>query len=432
VIKLREALLQWNIWWRNSDWRENWIDRMEYVDKSMRFLGKKIIVLYGVRRAGKTFIMFQIIRKLLNEGKNPEKIVYINLDDERYPKEKGALDDVLNTYYELTGVGEDFYLFIDEIQRLDEWGGYLRRFTDLRKDVKVIVSGSSAGLLEPEIASKLTGRRIDIQVWPFSFAEFLKAKKIIVKKDPFIQFGGEQGKILHYLNEYMQYGGFPEVVLEESIIGKLKYLHSYLSDILHRDIAERHNINVRKIRELAKFLLENIGNQLRPSKLASYLDLSKPTIYDYISYLEEAFLIFLVDQFGYGKEKIVGLKKIYSIDTGLRNAISKSSKDIGRQAENLIFLHLKKFTDEIFYYRKNDAEIDFLARINNKLYAFESKWEIEEKENKINKIKEIAKNLSVDLIIITKNEIGHGKLPLWLFLLTGPNKWLKYAKMKNM
>lgn len=425
---MKEALLQWNIWWREAEWREKWIEREHYVQESMMFLGKKIVVLYGVRRAGKTFIMFQIIRKLLERGEDPKRIVYINLDDERYPREKSALDEILNTYYELTGIGENFYLFIDEIQRLSEWGGYLRRFTDLRRDVKVIISGSSAGLLEPEIASKLSGRRIDIQVWPFSFTEFLKTKKIIVKDDPYLQFGGEQGIILHYLNEYMQYGGFPEVVLEESIIGKLRYLHSYFSDILHRDIAERHNVNIRKLKDLAKYLLENIGNQVRPSKLANYLDLSKPTIYDYLSYLEEAFLIFLVEPFGYGKEKIVGLKKIYSVDTGLRNAISRTSKDTGRQAENLVFLHLKKFTDEIYYYRKNDIEIDFLANINKELYAIESKWDIEEKEEKIRKIGNLAKKLGAKLLIVTKNEIGDGKIPLWLFLLTKPNDWKKYTK----
>lgn len=395
----------------------------------MSFLGKRIVALYGVRRAGKTFIMFQIIKKLLDRGEDPKRIVYINLDDERYPRERSALDNILNTYYELTGVRENFYLFIDEIQRLSEWCGYLRRFTDLRKDVKVIISGSSSGLLEPEVASKLSGRRADIQVWPFSFTEFLKAKKIIVKDDPYIQFGGEQGIILHYLNEYMQYGGFPEVILEESVIGKLRYLQSYFSDILHRDIAERHAVNIRKLRDLAKFLLENIGNQIRPTKLAKYLDLSKPTIYDYLSYLEEAFLIFPVEPFGYGKEKIVGLKKIYAVDTGLRNAVSRTSRDIGRQAENLVFLHLKKFTEEIYYYRKNNVEIDFLASINKELYGIESKWDKEEKEKKIKKIREIAKKLGAKLIIVTKNEIGGGKIPLWLFLLTKPRDWIKYAKM---
>lgn len=424
---MKEALLQWNIWWLEPDWKEKWIERESYIKETMNFLGKRMVVLYGIRRAGKTFIMFQIIRKLLENGENPKKIVYINLDDERYPKEKGAIDKILNTYYELTGIKENFYLFIDEIQRLGDWGGYLRRFTDLRRDIKIIISGSSAGLLEPEVASKLSGRRIDIQVWPFSFAEFLKTRKVIVS-DPFLQFGGEPGIIQHYLNEYMQYGGFPEVVLESSVLGKLKYLHSYFSDILHRDIAERHNVNIRKLKDLTRFLLENIGNQVRPSKLASYLDLSKPTIYDYLSYLEEVFLIFLVEPFEYGKEKIVGLKKIYSIDTGLRNAISKTSKDIGRQAENIIFLHLRRFTDEIYYYRKNNTEMDFIARINNDLYAIESKWETEEKETKLKKLEHIAKKIGAKLIVVTKNEIGDGKIPLWLFILTKPKDWIRYTK----
>lgn len=424
---MKEALLQWNIWWLEPDWKEKWIERESYIKETMNFLGKRIVVLYGIRRAGKTFIMFQIIRKLLENGENPKKIVYINLDDERYPKEKGAIDKILNTYYELTGIKENFYLFIDEIQRLGDWGGYLRRFTDLRRDIKIIISGSSAGLLEPEVASKLSGRRIDIQVWPFSFAEFLKTRKVIVS-DPFLQFGGEPGIIQHYLNEYVQYGGFPEVVLESSVLGKLKYLHSYFSDILHRDIAERHNVNIRKLKDLTRFLLENIGNQVRPSKLSSYLDLSKPTIYDYLSYLEEVFLIFLVEPFGYRKEKIVGLKKIYSIDTGLRNAISKTSKDIGRQAENIIFLHLRRFTDEIYYYRKNNTEIDFIARINNDLYAIESKWETEEKETKLKKLEHIAKKIGAKLIVVTKNEIGDGKIPLWLFILTKPKDWIRYTK----
>ncbi len=261
---MREALLQWNIWWRKENWSEPWVFREDYVNQAINFLGKKIIVLYGVRRSGKTFIMFQIIKSLIDKGVEPKSVVYINLDDERFPKEKSALDRIINLYYELTGVSKNFFIFIDEIQRLEEWGGYLRRFSDLRKDVSIVISCSSASILKPEIASKLSGRRIDIEVWPFSFAEYLKAKEVEIG-DPLLQFGGEQGIVNHYLMDYMQYGGFPEVVLERSEIRKLKYLQSYFVDIIYRDIADRYTINVRKLKELARFLLENIGNVIRLS-----------------------------------------------------------------------------------------------------------------------------------------------------------------------
>jgi len=105
---MREALLQWNIWWRKENWSEPWVFREDYVNQAINFLGKKIIVLYGVRRSGKTFIMFQIIKSLIDKGVEPKSVVYINLDDERFPKEKSALDRIINLYYELTGVSKNF------------------------------------------------------------------------------------------------------------------------------------------------------------------------------------------------------------------------------------------------------------------------------------------------------------------------------------
>jgi len=424
---MREALLQWNPWWHDPDWREEWITREYYLNQCLSFINKKILVLFGIRRAGKTFIMYQLIRKILDTGVSGAKIVYVNLEDERYPSDSSALDKILNTYYEITGEAKGFYLFVDEIQQLENWGGYLRRFTDLRKDVKVIISGSSSRLLEPEIATKLTGRRMEIPVWPFSFKEYLKTKGIDLGRDPYIRFGGEQGAVIHHLLNYMKFGGFPEVVLEKSIMGKLKYLNSYFSDIINKDIAERHTVNLRKIKDLTKFLLENIGNPVNITKLAKYLDISKPTLYDYLSYLEEVFMIFLVDFFSFGKEKMIRPKKIYAIDTGLRNAVSRTSRDIGRQAENLVFLHLKKFTDEIYYLKNKDKEIDFVAKINGKIWLIESKWEVKKTE-KLDHLDLTAKEFNAYKLIVTKDRLGNNMIPLWLFLLTKPNEWLKYSK----
>ena len=426
---MKNVLISWNPWWDNKDWSQEWVKRTEYTNECISFLKKRIIVLYGVRRAGKTVIMFQVIRNLIDNGVQPKSILYLNFDDERLPKDIYGLDTIYNSYLEITGSTEPIFIFLDEVQRVKGWSSWIRRFYDMKKPVYFIVSGSSANILAPDVSRVLTGRRYDVLVWPFSLKEYLISKNIQIKEDPYLEFGGESGRINHYLIQYMKTGGFPEVVTEQIEIMQLQYLHSYFLDILYRDISGRHpTTNISKLRDVGIFLIENIANYLNISKLAKYLDISKPTLYQYLSYLEEVFLFFYVEYFSYGaKKRLVKPKKIYTVDVGLHNALSKvATENYGRIAENLVFLHLRRFTDQIFYWQDEKGhEVDFIAKINGTLYAIESKFEDKAVSDTLGSF---AKRYNAIPIQITKTVIGNGKVPLWLFLLTNPNDWMKYRQ----
>ena len=426
---MKHALISWNPWWTNNTWSQEWVKRPKYTDECIKFMKKKVVVLYGVRRAGKTVTMFQVIRNLIDKGVNPKSILYLNFDDERLPNDISGLDSIYNSYLEITGSEEPIFVFLDEVQRVKGWSSWIRHFYDMKKLVHFIVSGSSANILAPEVSRVLTGRRHDVQVWPFSFREYLSTKGIQIKDDPYLEFGNESGRMNHYILQYMKTGGFPEIVTEQIEIMQLQYLHSYFLDILYRDISGRHpTTNISKLKDVGLFLVENIANYINISKLAKYLDISKPTLYQYLSYLEEVFLFFYVEYFSYGaKKRLVKPRKIYIVDVGLHSALSKgATENYGRVAENLVFLHLRKFTDQIFYWQDEKGhEIDFIARINGTLYAIESKFEDVEFSDTLNLF---AKEFSAKPIQITKGTIGNGKIPLWLFLLTSPEKWVKYTQ----
>ncbi|MGQ4913598.1 MAG: ATP-binding protein [Candidatus Asgardarchaeia archaeon] len=425
---MKEVLISWNPWWSEKSWSQEWIPRPMYIEPCFLFLKKRVIVLYGVRRSGKTVIMFQIIRHLIDNGTNPKSILYLNFDDERLPKDVSGLDFIYNTYLEITGSREPIFVFLDEVQRVSGWSSWIRRFYDMKRPVYFVVSGSSSSILTPEVARLLTGRRYDIVVWPFSFEEFLHANGIKLKGDAYLEFGNEPGRMNHYLMDYMKTGGFPEVVTERIELMRLQYLHSYFLDILYRDVAGRYpNINISKLRDTALFLAENISNPINISRLAKYLDISKPTLYQHLAHLEEVFLFFYVEFFSYGaKKRLVKPRKVYIVDVGLHNVLSKApTANYGRIAENLVFIHLRRFTDRIYYWQDEKGhEVDFVANINGTLYAIESKFEDGEISATLNNFANKFKAVPVQ---ITKTAIGKGKVPLWLFLLSKPNDWKKYA-----
>ncbi|MGQ4834565.1 MAG: ATP-binding protein [Candidatus Asgardarchaeia archaeon] len=426
---MKEVLISWNPWWNHDTWIQEWVPRTDYVEKCIDFLKKKIVVLYGVRRSGKTVIMFQIIRKLIENKVDSKNILYLNFDDERLPNDLAGLDKIYNEYLELTGAKEPIYIFLDEVQRVTGWSSWVRRFHDMKKPVYFLVSGSSSSILKPEIAQVLTGRRFDIAVWPFSFKEYLAAQNVYINdEDPYIKFGSEPGRINHLLLKYMKTGGFPEVVTEKIEMMRLQYLHSYFLDIIYRDIVGRYNnINVSKLRDVALFMIENISNPINISKLSKYIDISKPTLYQYLAYLEEVFMFFFVEYFSFGaKKRLLKPRKVYLIDVGLYNALSRApSSNYGRIEENLVYLHIKRFTDRIYYWQdEKGREIDFVAEINGKLYAIESKFDDVKHDNTLINF---AETYSAIPILVTKSTIGKRRIPLWLFLLTTPDEWSKYA-----
>jgi hypothetical protein len=281
----------------------------------------------------------------------------------------------------------DLYFF-DELQVVDGWERYIRTLLDTKKTV--VITGSNASLLSKELGSKLTGRHLRYELFPFSYNEALSFRKV----KPSLQ-SAEGG-----FEEYLHYGGMPEhLKLQNDMI-----LQELFNDIIARDITVRYNLrNPKLVKELALYLLSNVGKEFSFQKLKKMYDLgSVNTIISLISYYEDSYLLFTVPQFDFSlRTRMVNAKKIYAIDTGLIRANSVSfSQDKGRMLENIVFIHLKRLGREVFYFKKNN-ECDFITRdATKKLELFQVCFEL----NEDNKNREL--NGMLEAMDYTKQKTG--------------------------
>ncbi len=393
---------------------------------------KKTVSLVGSRRAGKTFYFYQLMKQLVGVGKTPKnRVVYINFEDDRLlPLSTTDLSDLLEAYYELypSNKGKQIYFFFDEIQNIKDWEIFVRRL-DEKEKAKVFVTGSSSKLLSKEIATALRGRTLTFQLLPLSFKEFLRFQKIKLEKD--FEYSSARFKIKKAFGEYLEFGGFPEVALEEQTALKQKILSNYFEMFIYRDLVERFSIrNTTLLKNLTKFIITNLSNQFSINAyyraVSKEMAVGKDTILEYVSYLEDINLIYLLPVFSYSvKKQQLNPKKAFCVDNGLRNAVAfKFSKDEGRLAENTAFLELKRREKEIFYW-KNKNEVDFVIKnADNSLEAINVSYtnEINERETKgLQEFKkEFKKTKKLTLITkdLEKKENGIKFTPLWKWLLT--------------
>ncbi len=422
-----KKLNEWNPWWENKEMinelkgkpRKDYDSLINSVDI------REITIILGVRRAGKSTLMYQMIDILLSKNIKPEQILFINLEDKKFIQD--SLDDIYSSYKESINPKEKSYIFIDEIHRKDGWESWIRKKYDLKEDCKFVISGSCSYLLRKEYSTLLTGRNLTFEVYPLSFKEYLVFKGISLKKE-LIKKGIVTNKtiyeILNYLQNYMNKGGFPEIFFAKEEF-KSQILKQYFDDILYKDIIDRHNINSKKAKDLALFLITNFTSKFSLRNLRNVLSISYDSIKDYLSYYAEAYLFLSLDYFSYSlKEQKTRASKVYCIDNGLRNSVSfKFSEDYGKLAENLVFIELKRKGKETYYW-ENKGEVDFVVKEENKLTAINVSYsdEIDEREKKsLKEFKETFKSKAEKLIIITKNlekkegEIGF--VPLWKWLI---------------
>ena len=388
----------------------------------------KIITISGPRRCGKTFYFYQLINELRN--KYPiERVVYINFEDDRIlPLNFKELDLLIEAYFELYPEikDKDFFLFLDEIQNIDNWEIFVRRIYDKEK-VKLFVTGSSSKFLSKEIATSLRGRTLNYKLYPLNFDEFLSFKGVEVDKH--FEYSKQKYIIKKLLDEYINYGGFPEVVLDSSNL-KRDILKNYYELVIYKDLVERYSIrNINFLKSLMRYLLTNMSNIFSIKsyyKIASKdFRISWETVLEYISYLEEIDLIYLVPIFSYSlKVQQVNPKKLYVIDNGLRNVVSfKFSGDEGRLVENVVFNRLKEMGFEVYYWKRK-GEVDFVYMNKNKLTAINVSYANSLNNREVESLlefKSVYKKSVEKLIIITKdtqkieNDIVY--VPLWKWLL---------------
>ncbi|MFH0732786.1 MAG: ATP-binding protein [Candidatus Omnitrophota bacterium] len=316
------------------------------------------VVISGIRRCGKSTLLNQIISNFYEKG-----AYYFNFEDERLVG--FSVNDFNNLYEALLELyGEKKAFFFDEIQNVPKWEIFVRRMQS--EGCKFFITGSNASLLSRELGTKLTGRNVSIELYPFSFAEFLSFKGFKLQKNAF-SYTTERAEIKKHFNEYLKQGGMPEYLkYRDATLLKRAY-----EDILYRDIVARYDIKqVKALRELGLYLLSNIACAFSYNNLKKIIGVgSMNTIKSYADFLENSFLIFLVNRFSYSlKQQFIAHKKIYCVDNGMAESVAfQFSKNKGKFLENLVFLQLKRKGLEIYYYKTaNNLEVDFLTRSGKK------------------------------------------------------------------
>lgn len=328
-----------------------------------------IKVAIGMRRAGKSYFLYQTINQLLNKQVSPKQILMINFEDDRLlPMSAKEMGELLDSFYTLYPENHDkrCYFFLDEVQNIPGWELVVRRFFE-SKNIQLYITGSSAKLLSKEIATSLRGRSLSIDVFPYSFQEYLLAHQVT---QPDMPLGKKyMDTMRQHLTHYFQIGGFPAVQHMPTNEWRAT-LQSYVDTVILRDIIDRHKVtNIPLLKYLTKTLLKNAATVFSVNKFHNDIKsqgykTSKETLYLYISYLEDAFLIFTVPFYTESeREKQTKPKKIYAIDTGLVNASSLKINELyGKFFENLIYLDLRRHNKTVYFYQtKEGYEIDFIA-----------------------------------------------------------------------
>src|SRR3989344_321944 len=253
-------LNEWNPWWENKELIEELkgTNRPLYSKLVNSIEIKEVTIITGVRRSGKSTLMYHMIHDLLKKGIDPKQILFVNFEDKKLAND--SLDEIYQSYRENMNLDKKAYIFLDEIHIREGWESWIRKKYDLKTHDKFVISGSCSYLLKKEYSTLLTGRNLTFEVFPLNFEEYLLFKNIKVDKNN-LKKGIilEKTKLLALksLNEYLNTGGFPEVFYKQENY-KMKILKQYFDDILYRDIIDRYNLNPRKAKDLALFLITNI------------------------------------------------------------------------------------------------------------------------------------------------------------------------------
>ncbi|MFQ1020772.1 ATP-binding protein [Tardisphaera saccharovorans] len=375
-----------------------------------------IVALAGVRRAGKTYEMFSIMKALVQQGVPRSRLLYVNFEDERL---RGIgtdqLQEVIDVYHELSGSKQDDrpYLFLDEVQNAEGWEMWVRRLHD--EGFRIFVTGSSSKLLSREIATALAGRQITYLIFPFSFKEFLSA--IRFNADP-VSLYSRWGEVMGFVSAYLTYGGFPEVVLTREEPTKLRLLSSYYDSIVFRDIVERYSVrDTNTLATLLRYAVSSYGNQFSSSKAYSYLKsngirVSKKTVDAYLDHAKSVFFLFELFKYSKGfKRSNQARRKAYLVDSGFASLFG--AQDWGRLLENAVFLELQRMvandpTLSVNYWSDGE-EVDFaLSRRGQPVQAIQVTYELSESNRKreLEPLVEVAGQTGAEPLLITYDRDG--------------------------
>lgn len=412
-----------NPWWKTNRVEEEYEKSVvrPVLKQILKFIdSRQILSFVGLRRTGKTTLMHQIINYLLKRKINSKNIFYYNFD-------MGLVDieELLKKYQEIVKIKikdeKRVFIFLDEIQKLDNWHNKLKLLYDLNRNIKFFISGSASLFIEKKTKESLAGRTFSFQLNVLSFKEFLEFKKFGIKENIDLW----KDELNDLLIQYLKTGGFPELVNEKNDEKIKAYLKEFVIDrLVYIDIPQVFKIEEPELLvKLLNIISSNPGAILDFNNLANDLDRNRKTIAAYLFYLEKAFLI----------------KKLYNFSQNILTSEKKSKKfypsstafgyffniDISKMVENAIAL----FLDTKFFYRKLDKEIDFIKVKDNHLEAVEVKYKEKIKKEDFAGIKHFFNNFrkkfSINFILITKDlekkinldDLKIKAVPLWKWLL---------------
>lgn len=382
------------------------IERSEIVPREYKFEKNANYILVGLRRAGKSTMLYKLVKDLLADGVTWNQIIYINFEDERLSEFSiKDFDDILSVQSEISD--DRGYYFFDEIQNIDGWERFARRMADSKE--RVYITGSNAKMLSKDMEAKLGGRYMTKLVYPYNFREYLEADHIKYDKREGLSTR-TKGKIAKALNEYMHFGGFPESV---SYSEKREYVENIYQKILLGDIITRNDIrNPYALRILIKKIAETICNDVSFTKLHSSLlavgtSVSKDAIISYVSYARDAYLIFSIKNYVSKFAERESNPKYYFCDNGLLGLFLYNKGPA--LLENVVAVSLHKKYEENLYYLKSTktkTDIDFYIPEDSMAVQVSYSIEGEAREREIMNLVRLSKQMDAitKYIIITYEE----------------------------
>ncbi len=351
-------LSAYNLW--DSGIFEVGYQRTVYVDKLAGYVGNRLVkVLVGQRRSGKSYILRQLAKKLIEKGVDPQNTLFVNCEliDFDFLKTYKDLDALIKSYRQLLQPTGKIYLFIDEIQLIDQWEKVVNSYSqDYTQEYELFITGSNSTMLSGELATLLSGRYVTLEVFPFSFTEFCGITNQVPGRDAYIN--------------YMNTGGLPELFMLSNEEVKRNYVSAIKDTVLLRDIIQRYNIREPKLLEdIFVYLVNNASNLLSISNVVNYFKsqgrkVSYDAVANYIGYIEDCFLIHRCDRYDIkGKDVLSGTAKFYTNDLAYKNYLyAGHGYGFGYLVENLVYLELRRAGFDVYVGTLRNKEVDFVAK----------------------------------------------------------------------
>ena len=437
--KIMEILTDWNFW---GNFREDLRARTVYLSKLEKTFGKgAATVLLGVRRAGKSSLAYLFLQKLISQKTvEPKDSLIVNFEDPRFPSNIGA-DDLMQIYevYLRKLDPSRHIVLLDEVQNVTGWEKFVRYLLESKK-TGVLLTGSSSKLLGREISTVLTGRHVDAEVFPLSFREFLEFKGVQLETE--VDMVKNRLRILRELEEYLKWGGFPEVTISESETRKRELLLGYFNDIIMKDVVKRFGVRViEKLESLVGLYISNISTLQSFNRLKDAVKLSLDTVERFSGYLELARMFFSTRKFEFSlKRQLKSMRKVYVIDPGFFYVKGfRVSENYGKLLENVVAIELLRRATfcpspfEIYYWRDYQGrEVDFVIKSGGDVkQLIQTCYEVEDpkvRKREIGALLKASREVRCrNMLVVTWGHEGEEKwdgktvkfMPLWKWLLRG-------------